>query len=294
MSSPGVARPAPPPLDDIDRRVRPLTLAGERTLPVEDALRGLLPGGLPRGVTVRVAGGAARSFALTLAARASREGSWLAAVGLPGLGWRAAAELGVAVNRVVVVEVPDAARGADCVAAALDGFDIVLIGAGVPLAAAAERRLAARARERGSVLIGVHESWVGKRWAGRQRATGAFVGGADVRAVAEGGGWDGLGDGTGRLQARQVHVEVEGKRLPGRRRRADLWLPDGDGGVRMVEPTAQVVPHRPVDNTTGEPDDRRSMGPATRRRDAGRVDDRTTAHLHPTTATDVFPSDPAS
>ena len=242
MPSPAV--PAPTSLAEIDRRVRPLTLAGERTLPVDDALRGLLPGGLPRGVTVAVSGSAARSFALALTAAASREGSWLAVVGVPGLGWRAAAELGVAVNRVVVVEVPDATRGADCVAAALDGFDVVLIGAEAPLASAAERRLGARARERGSVLVGVHEPWVGSRWAGPQRTTGAFAGGADVRAVVEGDGWDGLGDGTGRLRARQVRVAVEGKRLPGRRHRADLWLPDPDGEVREVEPTASVVPHR--------------------------------------------------
>jgi hypothetical protein len=244
MPSSGAARPAPTSLAELDRRVRPLTLAGERTLPVDEALRGLLPGGLPRGVTVAVSGGAARSFALALAAAASREGSWVAVVGLPGLGWRAAAELGVAVNRVVAVDVPDAARGADCVAAALDGFDVVLIGAGVQLGAAAERRLAARARERGSVLVGVHEPWVRGRWTARPGATGAFAGGADVRATAEGGGWDGLGDGTGRLQARRVRVAVEGKRLPGRRRRADLWLPDPDGRVREVEPTASVVPHR--------------------------------------------------
>ncbi len=226
------ATAVPDALADLDRRVRPLTLAGTRTLPVDPALDDLLPAGLPRGVTVTVAGDAARSFALALVAGASQAGSWLAVVGVPGLGWRAAGELGVEPAQVVVVDVPDPARGADCVAAALDGFAVVLVGAGARLGASAERRLTARARERGTVLVGVHDAVA-------SRSRGAFAEGADLRAVAEGHGWEGLGAGCGRLTGRQVQVALDGKRLPGRRRQARLWLPGPDGRVQEVAPVAR-------------------------------------------------------
>ncbi|MST34224.1 hypothetical protein GHK86_16030, partial [Acidimicrobiaceae bacterium USS-CC1] len=45
----------------------------------------------------------ATSLALTLAAGPSRAGSWVAAVGVPCLGARAAAELGVDLDRLVLV-----------------------------------------------------------------------------------------------------------------------------------------------------------------------------------------------
>ena len=241
------ARSGPAALAELDRLVRPVVPAGERTLPVDDALAELFPAGLPRGVTVTVSGGAARSFALALAAASSRAGSWLAVVGVPGLGWRAAAELGIVAARVVVIDVADDARGADCIAAALDGFDVVLIGAGVHLVGSTERRLAARARERGSVLIAVHEAWAQGHWLGATGENGGrgvfgegggggrgvFGEGADLRVVTNDHGWTGLGAGSGRLIDRQVSVAVEGKRVPGRRRRADLVLPGPDGRVQM-------------------------------------------------------------
>ena len=68
---------------------------------------------------------------------------------------------------------------------------------------------------------------------------GAFVDGADLRAVAEGRGWEGLGAGCGRLTGRQVQVALDGKRLPGRRRQARLWLPGPDGRVQEVAPVAR-------------------------------------------------------
>ena len=233
------ARPELASLARLDQQVRPVVLAGERTLPVDESLAGLFPAGWPRGVTVTVSGGAARSFAMVLAAAANRAGSWLAAVGVPGLGWRALTELGGVASRVVVVDVTDPAHSADCVAAALDGFDVVLIGAGVRLARPVERRLAARARERGSVLIGVHETWAQGHWVGTTGTGGAqgmFAEVADLRVTTTDEGWGGLGDGSGRLTGRRVSVTVEGKRVPGRRRRAELYLPGGDGHVRAAIP----------------------------------------------------------
>src|SRR5215216_3953057 len=77
------------------------TLADERLLPVVPALRPLLPGrGLRRGTTVTVSRSAA--LALALVAGASAAGSWVAAVGLPDLGIVAAAETGIALERLAV------------------------------------------------------------------------------------------------------------------------------------------------------------------------------------------------
>ena len=64
-----VAVPAPDlaVLRQLGDRVRPLSAASERTLPVPEAVAGLLPhGGLVRGTTVATAGSAATSLALAL------------------------------------------------------------------------------------------------------------------------------------------------------------------------------------------------------------------------------------
>src|SRR5262245_5859995 len=96
---------------------------GERTLPVLPELRALLPaGGLRRGSTVAVAAGhpvplgavpaggltsfGATTVLLALLAAASAAGSWCAVVGLPALGLAAAAELGVALDRLALVPEP--------------------------------------------------------------------------------------------------------------------------------------------------------------------------------------------
>ena len=80
----------------------------------------------PPGVT------GATSLALALAAGASQAGSWVAAVGLGSLGLVAAAELGVALDRLVLVADPGRERTgwASVVAALVDGFDVVLVAAG--------------------------------------------------------------------------------------------------------------------------------------------------------------------
>ena len=76
--------------------------ASERTLPVHDALIELLPS-LQRGSTIACSGRAAVSLALALAAAPSREGAWVGIVGLPELGVRAAADMGLALERLVMV-----------------------------------------------------------------------------------------------------------------------------------------------------------------------------------------------
>jgi hypothetical protein len=164
------------------------TGAQERTLPVAPALVEWLGPALQRGVTVAVTGSTAGAAAvsLQLAAGASAAGSWAVAVGLPDLGLVAAAEAGVALERLALIPEPGSSW-ADVVAAVIDGFDVVLARPPTRLKAGAARRLVARARERGTVLVGV----------------GGWPEGASARIELTGTKWEGLeyGDGTGHLRA---------------------------------------------------------------------------------------------
>jgi len=193
---------------------------GERILPVLPELRGLFPaGGLRRGSTVAVAptepgsvatGGppfGATSILLALLAGASAAGSWCAVVGMPSLGLVAAAELGIALDRLALV--PDPGPDWPAVAAALlDGIDVVVAAPPGPVSAPLAGRLAARARQRGGVLVGYG------RWAG-----------ADVVLETAGGGWSGLGQGHGRLSRRELVVSRYGRGAAARPRQAILWIP---------------------------------------------------------------------
>src|SRR5438270_12218898 len=91
------------------------------TLPVLDALVPLLPdGGLKPGSTTQIGGAGATSIAIALCAKAS-EKAWTAIVGLPQIGLRAASELGLDLEHVVVAD-----HTVDVFAAVIDAFDVVL------------------------------------------------------------------------------------------------------------------------------------------------------------------------
>lgn len=210
-------------------RTRPVSMADQRTLPVLAGLEDLLPGrGLQRGSTVQVGGQVgATALALAMVAGPTRAGSWVACVGLAELGWAAAAEAGVDLDRVAVVRTPDASW-ATVTAALVDAFDVVLCGLGHAPSSTEARRLTARARERGSVLI-----LVGGRTAGAGPLRRAWPGAADVELSVVSSEWSGIGDGWGRLGQRRVTLEVGGRRGLSRSRRVDLWLP-GIAGVITV------------------------------------------------------------
>ncbi|HSH23439.1 MAG TPA: hypothetical protein VK975_05180, partial [Acidimicrobiales bacterium] len=177
---------------------RPVALAREQLLPVLAPLEPLLiDGGLRRGGTVSVEGACGgTTLALALGAAVSGAGSWVAAVGLPALGLAAAAELGVALERMVVVSHPPAQAWATVVAALVDAVDLVWVGLPRRMTSDDARRLAARARERGSVLVPL----VPPAGSGWPQAV-------DVRLVVGSPTWVGpAGDGAGRLEARRVEV----------------------------------------------------------------------------------------
>ncbi|MDQ1446594.1 MAG: hypothetical protein QOI20_3058, partial [Acidimicrobiaceae bacterium] len=178
-------------IQELADRHRPVTMAEERTLPVLDALRPLLPGGgLRRGVTVGVTGSTA--VLLALLAGPSAAGSWCAVAAMPWLGLVAAAHIGIALERVTLV--PDPGRDwPSTIAALLDGFDVVAIGTHSSKVRAVDaRRLAARARERGTALLAMGDGWHG----------------ADIRIRAGPSRWVGVGPGHGHLQGRFVPVIV--------------------------------------------------------------------------------------
>lgn len=211
-------------------RARPANLAEERWLPVRPALADLVPGqGLQRGSAVAATGPAATALSMALVAGPSAGGSWLAVVGVPSLGLLAAAELGVCLERMVLIASPEPARWGTVVAALLDAFEVVVVGPEHRVRPADQRRLLARCRERGAVLVQV---------GGRPDA---WPEAPELRLVVVAEAWRGLGPGHGHLQARRVTVEVTGRRQAARTRRVDLWLPGPDGRV-----TPAVAPEQPA------------------------------------------------
>ncbi|MDE0652668.1 MAG: hypothetical protein OXI26_03355 [bacterium] len=231
-------------------RVAPLTGAHERTLPVLSALRDLFPGGaLQRGWVITTGGDGATSLALAVAAGPSAAGSWTAVVGEEGLGLAAAAEAGLALERLLMVAAPEPRVAVEATAALLGAVDVVLVGSEVRLGAADRRRLAARLRERGSVLIGLGDGALsGRALSGGGLSGGGLSGGtlagADVRLQVVSSRWSGLGDGWGLLRSRHVSVRAEGRGAASRPRSADLLLPGPDGAPALAEPAADGRPGR--------------------------------------------------
>ncbi|MGB2558352.1 hypothetical protein [Cellulosimicrobium cellulans] len=210
-----VVRPAPTPPDPPARaRTRHVRTSGasrdagtdERVWPVHDALAPLLPlGALQRGTVLAVRG--STSLLLALVARPSRAGAWTAAVGFPAVGLLAAADAGADLDRVVLVPRPgpDAALA---ISALVDGLDVVVVGPDAALTDPDRRRLAARARERGALLV----------------AAGTWPG-AHVALTVTGGGWSGADRGAGWLRRRTLVVERAGRGGAARPTRLEVELP---------------------------------------------------------------------
>ena len=125
-------------------------------------------------------------------------------VGVAPIGIEAAGEMGVAIDRLVAVDAngcrPD--EWADRVAAAADGFELLLTmpPAGPP--ARAERvirKVRQRIQARGAVLLMISSGI-----------------GADVVLEVTAGEWEGLGRGYGHLRRRRVVVRASGRRVPRR------------------------------------------------------------------------------
>jgi len=189
-------------------RVAPPALARERTMPVSEELSGLfVEGGLVRGRTLACQGPAATSTALALVAPAVIAGAWLAIVDLPTIGLDAARELGVPLERTVAISTGDdlgsSQRWPDVIAAAADGFDVLLVRVPTDVSMGALRKLSVRLRQRDVVTVVLGDP-------GHM--------GCDGVLQTDAPSWSGLGEGYGHLRQREVTVKASGRRLPGDRR----------------------------------------------------------------------------
>ena len=233
-----------------------------RVLPVVPELSGLLPSrGLRRGSTVAVtigasvttgaavttgqqparrsssangpiadpsAAGGSTSLLLALLSAASQAGSWCAVVGVPALGALAAAESGIALERLALIPNPGP-EWPTVVAALIDGVDVVVVAAPGPVAPTIISRLAARARQRGCVLVPYG------RWDG-----------ADVSLRVSRGTWEGLGAGDGRLRRREVTVTARGRGAAARPKEITMWLPGSTALPPIPPPPGQATEPPPT------------------------------------------------
>jgi hypothetical protein len=180
-------------------------LARDRVLAVDGPLHALLPGGgIRRGATVTVdgaVGAGITSVTFALAAAATATGEWAAVIDPYGtLGARAAEAAGVELERCAVIRRCPADRWSTVVAALLDGVALVVATVPLRVRPGDARRLIARARERASILV----------------AVGQWPAEASLRLYAEASSWSGMGDGSGLLDGRDLHVRVEAKGAPAR------------------------------------------------------------------------------
>jgi hypothetical protein len=155
-----------------------------------------------------MAASGATSLLIALLAAASQAGSWCAIVGMPMLGALAAAEAGIALDRLALVPHPGP-EWSTVVAALLDGVDVVVAMPPGPIAASMSSRLAARARQRGSVFVAYGQ-----------------LPGADVVLNSKHSRWEGLEAGRGRLRRREMTVVARGRGAAAQGRQARFFMPD--------------------------------------------------------------------
>ncbi|WP_051274332.1 hypothetical protein [Cellulomonas sp. URHD0024] len=187
---------------------------------VPPALVPLLPEGLRRGATTVVNG--STSLVLAVLAHACAGGAWAAVVGQPTVGLLAAAQAGVSLERLAVVPRPGL-ESPTVLAALLDGVDVVVVGPQVVLTDTDRRRLSARARDRGSVLLSTTD------WPG-----------ASVVLTVQQGRWTGVDAGEGRLRTHEIRVARTGRGGAAVPQSLDLTLPLGVDAPVVVpagEPT---------------------------------------------------------
>lgn len=202
-------------IDELRQRVHRMQgTAVPQTLPTLPALTDLIR--LQSGASYAVDRPA---LAMALMAGPSRAGSWSAVIGVRDFGLEAAAELGVDLDRTVLVPEPGDAW-LEVAAALIDVLQVVVVRPPGAVNQHQAARLASRLRQRDAVLVSVG------RW---PRAEAAL----SIRSSQ----WVGIGRGHGRLTAHRAWVSAELR--TGQVRDAELWLPGVDLEVRQVEQLVQ-------------------------------------------------------
>jgi hypothetical protein len=229
-------------LAELRRRIEPssgvMTPAepDRQVLAVPAPLAEILPrGGLPRGGVVSLSGESG-SLSLLFTLLAAPVNAWSALVGMPDAGLLAAHELGVDLDRLVLIPDPGP-EVLQILSVLADGVDLIAVvpprSANFGAAPARLRVLTARLRQSGAVML-VQGQWPG----------------ADLVLESRIESWSGIGEGYGRLRDRELVVEVKGRGAAGRRRSTVMLLKSNRTSVEVstapelrgqaVEPVAYV------------------------------------------------------
>ncbi len=192
--------------------------AHPKVFPVHSALSPLFPqGGLITGAVYSVDSSA--SLLWSLVAQLTQQGTWCAVVGMPDLGIAAAEELGVNVDRLVLVPSP----GSQCMAvlgALIDVVGVCALGSFPTPSQRALSTLYGRLREREATLL-VRSPW--------PRVDAAL-------AVEH--QWSGINAGSGLLQEHRLRITAT-PRSGHTTRVCDVVI--DHSGLREVSPVASVI-----------------------------------------------------
>jgi len=204
-------------------------VAGEDLVPLLLPLQQALGvDGLRRGSTVLLGGEegfGATSLALALIAKATTDGMWCSIVGPPDLGMVAAVELGVDLERLVVVAAPRV-RAATAIGALVEGCDVVLLRLPLAMSRTEMLRLGARARQRRVLVVLLSDP--------RSRAM-AWPEAPDITVQIRSSVFYGIESGSGRIAGRRVEIETVHRRSGGLPAPVALWLPAVTGELRLVD-----------------------------------------------------------
>jgi hypothetical protein len=155
------------------------------------------------------------SLAMALMAGPSHAGAWSAVVGAADFGLEAAAELGVDLDRTILVPDPGQ-QWLSVVAGLIDVATVVVVRPPARVTEHQAARITSRLRQRDAVLIA---------WGDWPRS--------EARLTVRESSWQGLGRGYGHLIGRQATVVVRRGTAPPRE--ALMWLPDADQQITLVD-----------------------------------------------------------
>jgi hypothetical protein len=225
-------------LRELQDRLAPVTLAREQLLAVPDPLLPLFPfGGLQKGQSIGFRGPGSWSIAMAMAGALLGNDTWMAIVGVEELGLLSAAEVGVRLDRLLLIETPPSAQLATVAAALVEVMGIVVLSPHREVDSRDARRLTARAREQGSTLFLLDG---GRHWPQA----------LDLTITTRPEWWEGVGQGHGHLQWRQLSVEAIGRRSSARQRQVSVLLPGPDGGLTSLDPALFNLPALPPEPAT--------------------------------------------
>ncbi len=224
------------------------TAEGGPSLAAPEALASLFPQGrLARGISIGVMGSGGWSLAMALVGAALGDDGWMVGVGLEELGLVAAGELGVRLDRTVMIETPSPDTWATVVAAVIEAFDIICLGPTDYIGHREAARLSARAREAQALLLHLDG---GRSWPHA----------LDAVLTVHPRHWSGIGAGHGHLQSRLVTITSTGRRSMAKPRQVDVLLPGPDGRLApaiaddLVAATGSTASCENRELVGGEPD----------------------------------------